>query len=144
MFHEEDTRKKEHYETALLKYLARTNPSQYRRQLAIADFKWSDNLLRHAAQIFLEKDWRDTGEMDMSSVLDLLRELFKKRKDEVSSMRTALKHAWIYLENTETIDFTELVHTIPVYMRFFRHDAQMRLKAIEESGEGDFDASIFV
>jgi hypothetical protein len=144
-FHEEDTRKKAHYETAHLKFLARTNPGQYRRQLAIADFKWSDILLRQAAQIFLEQDWQDTGEMDMPGALALLRELFKKRKNEVPSMRTALRQAWVYLESPPTINFPELVHTVPIYMRFFRHDAQVKLKLIEENGEGgDFDVSIFV
>jgi hypothetical protein len=60
-------------------------------------------------------------------------------------MRTALRQAWVYLESPPTINFPELVHTVPIYMRFFRHDAQVKLKLIEENGEGgDFDVSIFV
>ena len=81
----------------------------------------------------------------MTDALNLLRELLKKRKDEVPSMRVALKHAWIYLENSPAVTFPEFVHTVPVFMRFFRHDALLKLQEIEKNGEGeDFDASIFV
>eukprot|EP00946_MAST-07B_sp_MAST-7B-sp1_P003535 g3535.t1 len=144
-FHEEDTKKKAHYETAYLQFLARTNPNQYRRQLSIAEFEWSDNLMRRAAQIFIDIDWKDSGEIDMSNVLNLLRELFKKRRDEVPLMRTALRHAWMYLDNPTAIDFAELMHTVPVYMRFFRHQSQVHLQAIEKEGGGNgLDLSIFV
>lgn len=143
-FHEEDSRKKAHYKTAYLKFLSRTNPEQYRRQLAITDFEWSDVLLRQAGQLFLELDWQDAGEIDMPQALSLIRTLLKRRKDEVPSMRVALKHTWLYLQYPDMINFTEFVNTMPVFMRFFRHDALLKLKVINQGEEKDIDPSIFI
>ena len=144
-YHQEETRKAESHDAALNAHLARTNPRQYARRIAVAEFHWSDALVRQAGQLWLDADWERRGTLDLGQVMELLRTLLKKRADEVTSVRTALRHAWKKMDYQTTIGFEELIAIGPVFDAYFKHDALARVgkggKAADNLG---FDPSIFL
>ena len=64
----EESMKEQHYEQSLLKHLARVNPRQFLRRKQITHFKWTDGLMQLAGQLFLDKDWKNTGRIGMGKM----------------------------------------------------------------------------
>jgi hypothetical protein len=140
----EETRKKQDYDIAMLKYLERVNPRQYRRTNQIVRFKWTDGLMQIAGQIFLDKDWRNTGKLDMGDVIELIRELLKKRVDEMPSVRIAVRNAWTFLEHGLNITFPEVIRLLPYYDSYFKHQVIEKLKTDGKKDKLGFDPAIFI
>jgi len=140
----EETRKVQDYDDQLLKHLERVNPRQYRRKKAITKFRWTDGLLQVAGQIFLDRDPHNTGELDMGDTIELIRELLKKRADEMPVVRVAVRHGWKFMDYDFSITFLELVHFVPYYDSYFKHQMMEKLKITNSGDKLGFDPAIFM
>merc|ERR1712166_1175052 len=139
-----ETRKEQDYDDRMLKYLERVNPRQYRRKKAITRFQWTDALMQIAGQIFLNKDWENSSEIDMGDTIELIRELLKKRADEMPSVRVAVRNGWKFLAHGMSITYQELIAFLPIYDAYFKHQVIEKLKK-EGSKDGlGFDPTIFI
>ena len=140
----EETKKEQDYDIAVLKHLERINPQQYRRKKQITWFKWTDGLMQIAGQMFLDKDWKNVGELDMGNTIELIRELLKKRAGQMPSVRVAVRNAWEFLEHGISINFTELVQLLPIFDTYFKHEIIEQIKRDGKKDKLGFDPSIFI
>ena len=139
-----ETKKEQDYDDRMLKYLERVNPRQYRRKKAITRFQWTDALMQIAGQIFLDKDWENSSEIDMGDTIELIRQLLKKRADEMPSVRIAVRNGWKYLEHGISITWIELVQFLPIYDSYFKHEMIQKLKKDGNKDGLGFDPAIFI
>jgi hypothetical protein len=86
----------------------------------------------------------NSSEIDMGDTIELIRELLKKRADEMPSVRVAVRNGWKFLAHGMSITFQELIAFLPIYDAYFKHQVIEKLKK-EGSKDGlGFDPTIFI
>ena len=80
----------------------------------------------------------------MGDTIELIRELLKKRADEMPSVRVAVRNGWKFLAHGMSITYQELIAFLPIYDAYFKHQVIEKLKK-EGSKDGlGFDPTIFI
>ena len=76
--------------------------------------------------------------------IELIRELLKKKQDEMPSVRIGVRNAWTYLEHGLSITFTEFVQFLPYFDTYFKHQMVEKLKVDGKKDKLGFDPAIFI
>jgi len=76
--------------------------------------------------------------------IELIRELLKKRADEMPVVRVAVRHGWKFMDYGVSITFLEVVHFLPYYDAYFKHQMMEKLQITNSGDKLGFDPAIFM